>query len=132
MTFNPLRCNILQRVFSLRLKNRIMRIWDISQKNLCRNHLLGEHRELHAIWSVLTKNKKGYSKHPETIRWRNKLAALYVRHQGLVKEMQNRGYSHHSNLNRRLAIGSKKQDVLVDSCKRQKKILAGKKCGCKV
>ncbi len=31
-----------------------MRIWDIPPKLLCRNHLLGEHRELHAIWSILT------------------------------------------------------------------------------
>jgi hypothetical protein len=43
-----------------------MRIWDISPKRLCRNHLLGEHRELHAVWSVLTKGKKGYARHPET------------------------------------------------------------------
>lgn len=45
-----------------------MRIWDISPGKLCKNHLLGEHRELHAIWTVITENKKGYSKHPETIR----------------------------------------------------------------
>lgn len=35
-----------------------MRIWDLSPKRLCRNHLLGEHRELHAIWAG---GKKGYS-----------------------------------------------------------------------
>jgi len=35
---------------------------------LCRNHLLGEHREIHAIWAVITEKKKGYSMHPETIR----------------------------------------------------------------
>ena len=109
-----------------------MRIWDIPVKRLCRNHLLGEHRELHAIWSVLTKNKKGYSKHPETLRWRNKLAALYARHQELVKEMQNRGYNHYSNLSSKLATGSKKQNVLIDSQKRQKNLLASKKCGCKI
>ena len=109
-----------------------MRIWDISPKKLCRNHLLGEHRELHAIWSILTKNKKGYSRHPETLRWRNKLAALYLRHQELVKEMSNRGYDHNSNLNSKLAIGSKKQNILIDSRKRQRKILKSKKCGCKL
>ena len=42
----------------------IMRIWNISPKKLCRNHLLGEHRELHAIWSVLVNGKKGYARHP--------------------------------------------------------------------
>jgi len=41
-----------------------MRIWDIPPRKLCRNHLLGEHRELHAIWSILIRSKKGYLKHP--------------------------------------------------------------------
>ena len=45
-----------------------MRIWDILPDKLYRQHLLGEHRELHAIWSILTKNKKGYSNHPENVR----------------------------------------------------------------
>lgn len=109
-----------------------MRIWDIAPKKLCRNHLLGEHRELHAIWSVLTKNKKGYSRHPETLRWRNKLAALHSRHQELVKEMENRGYNHNSNLDSKLAIGSKNQNVFIDSHKRQVEMLVSKKCDCRV
>ena len=29
-----------------------MRVWDISTEKLCKNHLLGEHRELHAIWNI--------------------------------------------------------------------------------
>ena len=52
----------------------------------CRAHLLGEHRELHAIWSVLTGDKAGYRKHPETLRWENRLAALYARHTALVED----------------------------------------------
>jgi len=109
-----------------------MRIWDITPKKLCRNHLLGEHRELHAIWSILTNNKKGYSKHPETLRWKNKLAALYLRHEKLVKEMEKRGYRHDSELNAKLAIGSKKQNVLINTYKEQKKILKNKNCSCNV
>ncbi|MDP8261735.1 MAG: pyrimidine dimer DNA glycosylase/endonuclease V [Candidatus Ancaeobacter aquaticus] len=109
-----------------------MRIWDISPKNLCRNHLLGEHRELHAIWSILTNNKKGYSKHPETLRWKNKLAALYIRHNKLVEEMIRRGYNHQSDLNSRDATGSKKQSVFIDSYNEQKMILRRKKCSCNV
>jgi hypothetical protein len=70
-----------------------LRIWDLSPKKLCRQHLLGEHRELHAIWSILTKNKKGYSKHPEVLRWKGKLKALYLRYERLVTEMGERGYS---------------------------------------
>lgn len=109
-----------------------MRIWDIEPRKLCRNHLLGEHRELHAIWSVLTNNKKGYSKHPETLRWKGKLAALYSRHKKLIEEMKKRGYSHKSNLNHRLASGIRKQSLFVDSHKKQIEILRNKNCGCKV
>ena len=120
------------RGFFWTIGGKIMRIWDISPKKLCRNHLLGEHRELHAIWSILTKNKKGYSKHPETLRWKNKLAALYARHQEFVKEMKNRGYNHYSNLDIKLATGSKNQDILLDSYKRQTKILKNKNCDCQI
>jgi hypothetical protein len=109
-----------------------MRIWDITPKKLCRQHLLGEHRELHAIWSVLTKGKKGYSKHPETLRWRGKLAALYRRHEKLVVEMKRRKYDHHSPLDKRLARGRKAQFSYVDSVKRQKELLTQKGCGCRI
>ena len=46
-----------------------MRIWDINPGYLNRQSLLGEHRELHGIVSIILNIKKGYSKHPETIRW---------------------------------------------------------------
>jgi hypothetical protein len=109
-----------------------MRVWDISPKKLCRNHLLGEHRELHAIWVVITKGKKGYSKHPETLRWKGRLRALYLRHSRLVKEMKTRGYNHHSPLPSNLAKGISRQIVFVDSYKDQLKILKQKGCDCKV
>ncbi len=107
-----------------------MRIWDIKPSCLCKNHLLAEHRELHAIWNVLTKNKKGYAHHPETLRWRGKLKALFFRHQKLVAEFQKRGYQHNSPLNPKLAIGSNKQDIFINTLKEQKEILKRKNCGC--
>ena len=109
-----------------------MRIWDISPKKLCRNHLLGEHRELHAMWTVITEGKKGYSLHPETIRWKGKLKALYSRHEELVSEMNSRGYSHQSPLDKRKATGNSIQDVFVDSPSRQIQILKQKGCDCKI
>ena len=109
-----------------------MRIWDLSPVMLCRQHLLGEHRELHALWTVLTENKKGYSQHPETKRWVGKLKALYTRHQALVKEIEARGYQHHSDLNKQLATGSANQTEFVNSIEEQKEILRNKKCECKV
>ncbi len=109
-----------------------MRIWDIEPKHLCRNHLLAEHRELHAIWNILTKKKKGYSKHPETLRWKGGLKSLYLRHQKLVAEFKKRGYKHNSPLDSKLAKGFKKQKIFVNTLKEQKEILKNKKCACKI
>lgn len=72
-----------------------MRIWDIPPEKLCRQHLLGGHRELHALWSIIINNKKAYAHHPETMRWRGKLRALYLRHNAQVEEMTKRGYKHY-------------------------------------
>lgn len=109
-----------------------MRIWDIEPKNLCRKHLLAEHRELHGLWNILTihKGKGGYSRHPETLRWVGKKKALYNRHQDLVKEMTSRGYKHNSFLNKELADDLGKQDILLNSQKDQKEILKNKDCDC--
>lgn len=109
-----------------------MRIWDIAPRKLCRNHLLGEHRELHAIFSILSNHKKGYANHPKTQRWKGKMRALYLRHQSLVEEMRRRGHVHTSPIDRRKAVGSSVQDEFVDSVPEQKKMLAAKGCSCKV
>lgn len=107
-----------------------MRIWDINPKKLCRQHLLGEHRELHALWSILVNNKKGYRKHPETKRWEGKLKALYLRHEKLVKEMKRREYQHHSPLDQKKATGQIKQNQFLCSQEEQEKILKDKNCNC--
>jgi hypothetical protein len=75
-----------------------MRIWDIPTTRLCRNHLLAEHRELHAIWSIILNGKEGYSRHPEVLRWHGKLGALWLRHEEQRKEMIRRGFDHGSPL----------------------------------
>ena len=104
-----------------------MRIWDVPPKKLCRAHLLGEHRELHAIWSVIVNGKKGYAHH-----WKGKLKALYGRHQALVIEMSSRGYQHRSLLAMREATGSAKQTANVDRPRKQIVILRRKGCPCDV
>ena len=109
-----------------------MRIWDLPPEKLCRNHLLGEHRELHAIWSIITNNKKGYSNHPETIRWKKKLNALYLRHEKQVEEMKKRGYNHNSPLDKNLATGTNTQNEFVDTVEKQKNILKQKNCDCDI
>jgi pyrimidine dimer DNA glycosylase len=107
-----------------------MRIWDLDPACLCDRHLLGEHRELHAIWSILTTGKRGYRAHPETMRWRGRLAALYARHDAQVAEMQRRGFNHASPLDARLATGAAGQTQLVDSMEAQRERLAQHTCAC--
>jgi hypothetical protein len=109
-----------------------MRIWDITPDKLCRNHLLGEHNELHAMWNILTQGKKGYSNHPETKRWKGKLRALYRVHEEIVQEMLARGYNHMSPLDKSLATGSRLQTSFVDPVDRQIEILLEKGCDCDV
>lgn len=108
-----------------------MRIWDIPPRHLCRAHLLGEHRELHGLWSILTLDRAGYRHHPETLRWEGKLAALYRRHEALVEEMERRGYAHRSPLDPTLATGAAFQDRFVDQPPEQWRILAAKGCECR-
>jgi hypothetical protein len=69
-----------------------VRIWDLSPGYLNRGSLLGEHRELHGLHSILVNGKKGYSSHPETLRWVGALGGLVGRHNQLIAEMSLRGY----------------------------------------
>ncbi|MDI9394246.1 MAG: pyrimidine dimer DNA glycosylase/endonuclease V [Euryarchaeota archaeon] len=109
-----------------------MRIWDIPPEKMCRQHLLGEHRELHALWSIITNNKKAYAQHPETLRWKGKLKALYLRHEALVNEMTSKNYKHHTPLDPSLATGKAVQDEFVNTCEEQIRILKQKGCECRV
>ena len=107
-----------------------MRIWDIEPGRLCRSHLLGEHRELHAVWTVLTEGRSGYARHPEVLRWRGKLAALYARHESLVAEMRRRGYNHASPLDPRRATGERDQVDHLASPPSNSACSPRKGCGC--
>ena len=76
-----------------------MRVWDqVPPENLCDRHLLGEHREIHVIWSVLKRGEGGYSNHPEVKRWAGRKYFLYQRHQAVAREMKRRGFKHKSYL----------------------------------
>lgn len=87
-----------------------MRIWDLPVECLCRKHLLGEHNECHAIFNIITKGLKGFAKHPETMRWRGKLAALYHQHYDIAFEMYRRGYHHKSELDAML-VDTKQSNI---------------------
>lgn len=110
-----------------------MRIWDLDVSVLCKNHLSGEHRELHAIWSVLTKGKKGYRNHPEVKRWDGKLLALKARHDAQVKEMDRRGWNHKSPLQGELPPGHLLiQTEFLHTVEEQIALLREKGCTCHV
>jgi hypothetical protein len=63
---------------------------------LNRQHLLGEHAELHCIVAALQGKYKAYRNHPETLRFQNRIEQLYDRHNQQVAEMTKRGYTHAS------------------------------------
>lgn len=98
-----------------------MRIWNRPCRLLCDLHLLGEHRELHAIWSTIVAGKLGYSNHPETNRWRGHLGALFARHMAQVAEFKHRGWNHDSPLDSHAAGGdwSKPKPILSDRKERE-------------
>jgi len=102
-----------------------MRIWDISPGYLNRQSLLGEHRELHGIVSIIINKKKGYAKHPETLRWVGYGWALRKRHQLLASEMELRGYSEQSPVRTRSQKG-KWPEVYIDPPMNQYQILGDK------
>lgn len=70
-----------------------MRMWGVNPKYMCRNHLLGEHVELHMFAGCIKKGKKlsGYIENGLVV-----LENLKKRHDILVKEMEKRGYKHKS------------------------------------
>ena len=102
-----------------------MRLWDVNPGYLNRQSLLGEHRELHAIVSIIRNNNKGYSRHPETLRWKEFGWALSQRHKLLVSEMNLRGYVDRSPVMMR-SQRLKWPDVFVNPPVTQLSILAEK------
>lgn len=102
-----------------------MRIWDIDAGFLNAQSLLGEHRELHGIYSIIKNVKSGYSRHPETLRWISHLSALAMRHEFLVAEMTLRGFKHHSPLEEEMSVLEWPQ-LFIDPPADQYRLLQGK------
>ena len=102
-----------------------MRVWDVHPGYLNRQSLLGEHRELHGIASILSQDKKGYSRHPETKRWKGRGWAIRQRHRLLAAEMAFRGY-HDRTLVRLRSAAGQWPDSFIDTPGRQFALLARK------
>lgn len=81
------------------------RQWNVHPSNLCRQHLLGEHKEIHFSLGHIRKGRS-------IAGWLNKgqidPITYNARHAQLVMEMMKRGYNHQSELDTSgivLAIG---------------------------
>ena len=72
-----------------------MRMWMVDPVLLCRQHLLGEHKELHMLVGVL---RKGYSIAGYVENRLVEPRAIRPRHEEIVAEMERRGYNHQSPL----------------------------------
>jgi Pyrimidine dimer DNA glycosylase len=73
-----------------------MRMWMVNPNFMCRQHLLGEHLEVHMFLSSVKERKKltGFVK--------NNLfepMSIFQRHEDLKAEMKRRGYNHNSPMN---------------------------------
>jgi hypothetical protein len=72
-----------------------MRMWMVNPRIMCRQHLLGEHAEIHMFIGTLNRKKsvKGYLQ-----KGLLEVHNLHSRHNELVEEMKRRGYRHHSEV----------------------------------
>lgn len=71
-----------------------MRMWMINPKLLCRNHLLGEHNELHRFRPSFVKQHRITKRISPVVQIEPN--SMKVRHDELVVEMLRRGYNHKS------------------------------------
>jgi len=69
------------------------RMWMINPKLMCRQHLLGEHKEIHQLLGSLIKKRK-VTKYIENNCI--EITSLVKRHDDLVNEMLFRGWKHKS------------------------------------
>ena len=105
-----------------------MRMWMVDPKLMCRQHLLGEHNEVHSFVGTIKKgiSLKGYIE-KELLESRS----LQKRHDELVEEMKNRGWNHKSNLVYvdKLNVGKidriKSHKLLMERCDECKRLYDG-------
>jgi hypothetical protein len=100
-------------------------MWMVDPRIMCRQHLLGEHVEIHMFIGTLNRGKtvEGYLE-----KGLLEVHNLYSRHQELVEEMKLRGYNHHSDVDtkwkhaKKLGVIDKKKNLknLIERCPRCK------------
>ena len=98
-----------------------MRVWMVDPRIMCRQHLLGEHAEIHMFIGTINKGRsvKGYLE-----KGLLEVHSLYKRHEELAKEMRRRKYRHLSTIDykwkwiKKLGSVDKKKNLeqLIDRC----------------
>jgi hypothetical protein len=79
-------------------------MWMVNPKIMCRQHLLGEHVEIHMFIGTINRERsvKGYLE-----KGLLEIHNLYNRHEELVKEMKRRGYNHYSGVDKKWKLVEK-------------------------
>lgn len=85
------------------------RMWLVNPKKLCRQHLLGEHKELHQLVGSL---RKGKSIQGHIEKGQVEVHSVEKRHKELVAEMLSRGYKHQSPLKKFKSFKAGKVNIL--------------------
>jgi len=98
-----------------------MRMWMVDPKIMCRNHLLGEHAEMHLfVWNIDRQHSvEGY-----IAKGLLETHNLYARHAELAQELRRRGYHHNSELDVKWKLTEKAGSIdkkrnlleLIDRC----------------
>ena len=85
-----------------------MRMWMVDPQIMCRQHLLGEHVEIHMFVGAMSHGKsvKGYLE-----KGLLEVQSLYPRHEALVEEMKRRGYRHCSDVDEKWRTAEAKGHV---------------------
>jgi uncharacterized protein with PIN domain len=79
-------------------------MWMVNPRIICRQHLLGEHVEIHMFIGTLDQKKsvKGYLE-----KGLLEIHNLYTRHEELVEEMKRRSYNHYSEVDEKWKLVEK-------------------------
>lgn len=73
------------------------RLWCVDPADMCTQHLVGEHKEMHQAAGTLLNHPYGEAAmEGHAQRGHIDVSLLEVRHDALVREMEERGYNHDS------------------------------------
>lgn len=99
------------------------RMWNVPPEVLCRQHLLGEHNELHQIVGSIRKHPHGEAiVEGHAKKGQMDTSIIQERHDSLVEEMSERGYNHDSPMDYddELALGEvdpeRSMEILSERC----------------